>query len=284
MKYFYVIVNPDKEQSVEVAEQIRNYLKGKGCTCYLNGECEEHSGKFKYTNADKVPENVQCIITLGGDGTLIQAARDLVGLGLPIVGVNMGHLGYLTQISREEEILERLKELVEDRFMLEQRMMLTGIIFHNGEKAVENVALNDIVIARCGMLRLLNFRIYVNNEFLNEYKADGMVIATPTGSTAYNLSAGGPIVAPNAEMTILTPICSHKLNSRSIVISAQDSVKIEILGDDEGGQVAVFDGDTTLKLGIGDIIEINKSEAYTKMIKLKNASFLDNLRDKMAGI
>lgn len=163
-------------------------------------------------------------------------------------------------------------------------MMLKGNIFHDGALAKEDLALNEIVITRRENLRVLKFRIYVNGEYLSQYRADGMIAATPTGSTAYNLSAGGPIVEPNAQMMILTPICPHDLNGRSIVLSAQDVVEIEVLGNDDAGQVAVFDGDTTIYMKVGDRLRVERSEVETVLIKLKNISFLDNLRSKLAGI
>ncbi len=129
---------------------------------------------------------------------------------------------------------------------------------------------------------MLRFRIYVNGEYLSEYKADGMIAATPTGSTAYNLSAGGPIVAPGARMTILTPICPHALNGRSIVLPAEDRIEIEAMGNDDSGQVAVFDGDITFSMRVGDRIRIERSDVETILVKLKNISFLDNLRNKLA--
>ena len=134
------------------------------------------------------------------------------------------------------------------------------------------------------MLRVLKFRIYVNEDCLNEYTADGMIVATPTGSTAYNLSAGGPIVEPAARMTILTPICPHALNMRSIVFPAEDRIEIEMTGSDDGGQVVVYDGDAVWDVKPGDRIKIEEAETETLLIKLKHISFLDNLREKMTGV
>lgn len=283
MEYFYLIINPDKEHAKETAENICRYLKDRGAVCYMQTETPVsfHRG-FRYTDKADIPENTQCVITLGGDGTLIQAARDLAGSNLPLVGVNMGTLGYLTQISREEEIAPMLNELVEGNFQLERRMMLHGRVYHEKKQHFQDIALNEIVITRKDLLRVLRLRIYVNEEFLNEYVADGMIIATPTGSTAYNLSAGGPIVAPDAEMMIVTPICPHSLSVRSIVLSAKDHIRIKIAGNSRQEQVAVFDGDSTVELSDGDYIDIRRSETWTTMIKLKDISFLDNLRHKMS--
>ncbi|MBT9778905.1 NAD(+) kinase [Clostridium sp. MCC353] len=283
MEYFYLIVNPEKESACEAAEAVSLYLRERGAACVIQKNGTGMSGKgYKYTNLAALPPKTQCVITFGGDGTLIQAARDLAGSSLPLVGVNMGRLGYLTQISREEEIGCLLDGLVDDNYQLEKRMMLTGAAYHEGARVYQDIALNEIVITRKDLLKVLRFRLYVNEEFLNEYTADGMIIATPTGSTAYNLSAGGPIVVPDSRMIIVTPICSHSLNARSIVLSADDCIKIRIEGSDARGQVAVFDGDTATDLLTGDYIEIQQAEIDTTLIKLKDVSFMDTLRNKMA--
>ncbi|PNV61229.1 NAD(+) kinase [Clostridium sp. chh4-2] len=283
MEYFYLIVNPEKENACETAEAVCLYLRERGAACEIQKNGKGMSGAgYKYTNLAELPPKTQCVITFGGDGTLIQAARDLAGSRLPLVGVNMGRLGYLTQISQEEEIGCLLDSLVEDNYQLEKRMMLSGAAYHCGNKVFQDIALNEIVITRKDVLKVLRFRLYVNEEFLNEYTADGMIIATPTGSTAYNLSAGGPIVVPDSQMIIVTPICPHSLNARSIVLSAEDCIKIRIEGSDSRGQVAVFDGDTATDLLTGDYIEIQRAGIDTTLIKLKDVSFMDTLRNKMA--
>ena len=291
MRHFYLIKNPEKAGAARVAGEICRYIESRGGTCMVwekdgqeeTGMCQAHP-HFQYTDAHRVPLETECVITLGGDGTLIQAARDLAGRQIPMVGVNLGNLGYLTQIGRQEDVEALLDALLDGQYQLERRMMLKGTIFREGVMVKEDLALNEVVITRRETLRVLKFRIYVNGEYLSQYRADGMIAATPTGSTAYNLSAGGPIVEPNARMVILTPICPHDLNGRSIVLSAQDVVEIEVLGNDDAGQVAVFDGDEAVYMKVGDRIRIARSETETILVKLKNISFLDNLRSKLAGI
>lgn len=285
MKNFYVILNPEKAGARETAQVIRDHLTSHGAFCVIgkgvNGK-DESGGH--YTDASSVPKQTECVITLGGDGTLIQAARDLAGRNIPILGINRGTLGYLTQISRTEEIDQALDALLAGRFQLEERMMLRGCAYRLGREIYQDIALNEIVITRNKCLKILHLKVYVNKEFLNEYRADGLIAATPTGSTAYNLSAGGPIIVPDSQMAVLTPICSHALNARSIVLSANDLIEIEILGEEGGCQAAAYDGDTVVELHPGDTFEIQKSETKTILVKLKNLSFLDNLRNKMAGI
>ena len=277
MKHFYVIANPDKEGAGETAAVIENYLLGKGAYCRIG---KNSRGK----SSEKVPEETECVITLGGDGTLIRAARDLAGRNLPILGINRGTLGYLTQLSRTEEIGAALKALLKDDYKLEERMMLEGCVKRDEEIIYKDIALNEIVITRSRQFKMLKLKVFVNGEFLTEYRADGLIAATPTGSTAYNLSAGGPIVAPASKTVVLTPICSHALNARSLVLSSEDRIGITPAGLEGESQRAVFDGDTAAKLLPGDVLEIGRSEISTILVKLKNLSFMDNLRDKMAGI
>ncbi len=285
MRHFYVVMNPDKEGARETAEAICRYLASQGADCVI-GESNKKENRpgSHYTDSSMVPDNTDCIITLGGDGTLIQAARDLAGRNIPILGINRGTLGYLTQISHSEEMDQALSALISGDYKLEERMMLGGTILRGGEPIFHDIALNEIVIIRNEHLKVLKFKVYVNGEYFNEYRADGLIAATPTGSTAYNLSAGGPILVPDSKMVALTPICSHVLGTRSIVLSSDDCIRVEMLWQDEICQAAVFDGDTQTKLYPGDIIEIGRSEIKTILVKLKNISFLDNLRNKMTGI
>lgn len=284
MEHFYLIANPSKEGTKEVAGQITEYLRSRGATCEGSPQRRRREGAgYGYTDITHIPPKTQCVITLGGDGTLIQAARDLVELQLPLLGINMGTLGYLTQLSRGEAIAPMLDALLADSYRLEKRMMVDGRIT-GGETDYRGIALNDIVLTRKDVMQVLKIEVFVNDEFLNEYTADGMIVSTPTGSTAYNLSAGGPIVTPGAEMMVLTPICSHSLNARSIVVSAQDRVRLRVTKDAFQKQMAVFDGDQVVDLSCGESLEIVRSERYTNLIKLKNVSFLDNLRNKMTRV
>ncbi len=283
MKHFFVIINPDKKGVRETAEDICSYLGKHGAVCRIGERDKGKTGKH-YTDASTVPDETECIITLGGDGTLIQAARDLAGKNIPMLGINRGTLGYLTQVSHTEEIEDALSSLLANDYRLEERMMLSGCAYRDGNVIAQDIALNEIVMTRSGLVKMLQLKVFVNQEFLNEYRADGLIAATPTGSTAYNLSAGGPIIVPHSKMVVLTPICSHALNARSIVLSADDWIQIELMGKKGMCQAAVFDGDTAMELYPGDCIEIRQADIKTILVKLKNISFLDNLRNKMAGI
>lgn len=196
------------------------------------------------------------------------------------MGVNLGTLGYLCEVE-EATVYDAVDSLMSDKYMTENRIMLTGC--KRGSRD-SSVALNDIVIHRAGDLQILSLKVYVNGEFLNNYHADGIIVATPTGSTGYNMSAGGPIVDPKGDMLLLTPINAHNLNSKSIVLSGDDVVEIEVcsrrIQKDEKACVS-FDGDTNVELCVGDRFEIAKAANYTKVCKLHKRSFLEILRKKM---
>ena len=227
---------------------------------------------------------IDCALVLGGDGTLLRAARNLMDSGIPLLGINLGTLGYLAEVesARAEEAIERL---VRGEFVREERMMLSGSILARKEEM--QYALNDIVISRCGSLQILNVRIHVNDRFLNDYCADGVIVAAPTGSTGYNLSAGGPIVEPSASLLLLTPICPHTLNTRSIVFSPEDEITVEIPPGKDGYEQVVeanFDGSYKVTLRTGDRISIRKADKTTGIVRLNTESFLAVLHKKMSEV
>ena len=249
METFYIITNYSKDENYEVTRQIQDYIEKRGRTCIL---CERDEEGNLLT--DQIPKETDCVLTLGGDGTLIQAVRELRNKHLPLIGVNMGTLGYLTEIELPK-IEESLEKLFCGAFLPERRMMLQGKL--EGRK--EDIALNDIVVARAGSIRVIHFNIYVNGQLLNSYQADGVIISTPTGSTAYNLSAGGPIVEPTAEMFVKGK------------------------GDTVEEASVTFDGADVIPVYTGDRITISRSEKTAKLLKLSEESFLETLRKKMKG-
>lgn len=284
MEKFTIITNSVKDKNQSVTQRIADYLASHKKECViLEAEEKRENQPCHYTDVSRIPEDVQCVIVLGGDGTLLQAARDVVDREIPLFGINLGTLGYLAEIE-QHNIYPALDRLMSDRFTIERRMMLSGEILRNGEKIASDVALNDIVISREGALRVVRFNNYVNDTFLNTYKADGIIISTPTGSTGYSLSAGGPIISPNASMLLMTPLAPHTLNTRSIVFSPEDVITVE-LGEGRDGSVeqgmASFDGDSSVPMITGDRIVISKSRKDTRIIKINNISFLETLRNKM---
>ena len=283
MDKFYIITNSDKDKEFQITNEIVSYLKKNGKKCQVQQAERKLEGAYNYTNPELIPEGTQCILVLGGDGTLLQAARDVVYRKIPMLGINLGTLGFLAEVDRQS-INAALDKLIADDYEIEERMMLTGTVWHGDKIIGQDIALNDIVIGREGPLRVVRFKNYVNDVYLNSYNADGIIIATPTGSTGYSLSCGGPIVSPNAAMTLMTPIAPHTLNTRSIIFPEEDVITVE-LGEgrrqvQEQG-LASFDGDTEIPIVTGDRIVIQKASASVKILKLNHLSFVEVLRQKM---
>lgn len=276
MDNFYMITNKLKDADHRITNEIMEYIKANGKTAILSMKDEEG-----HLLPGTVPKGMDCALVLGGDGTLIRAARELEGYDIPLLGINLGTLGYLTEVELHD-VRKALDQLFVATPPMEERMMMRG----NVEGIVEDVAVNDIVVTREGSLRVIHFDILVNGELLNSYQADGVIISTPTGTTGYNLSAGGPIVEPTASLFVVTPICSHALNTSSIVLSAEDIIEVRICegryGKTEHMSVT-FDGANTVPLVTGDSVVIRKADECTRLIKLSKQSFMKTMREKMKG-
>ena len=287
MNHFYVITNHTKDEELETTNLICNYLMKRGKTCYIQTKDQQISANGIQTSVRELPTHIDCVIVLGGDGTLLRAARNLVDLNVPFLGINLGTLGYLTEGDRHN-ITDILERIIAGEFYIEERMMLRGrILSPEGEILAQDVALNDLTVSRIRTLRIFKFKLYVNGAFLYLYNADGIIVSTPTGSTAYNLSCGGPIVEPTAKLFLVTPIAPHSLNNRSLILSSTDKVELEILGNDKDdkGQmeyVAYFDGDSYVEVKPGTRIELVRAQQVTKILKLSSQSFLETLRIKMS--
>ena len=282
MKHFLIITNEFKDKGLVFTEKIRRYIEARGgsCQCYSStGDDARHAAP---DSAD-IAEGTECVLVLGGDGTLIRAAAKLVDENLQLIGVNLGTLGYLCELEAAN-VFDAIDELMDGHYMLEERMMLSAYGIKNGIQTEAKTALNDVVIHRTGALSVVNLIVSVNGEYLNTFRADGIIVSTPTGSTGYNMSAGGPIVDPKAKMMLITPINAHNLNSRSIVISADDEVMIEIgqrrSQKDETVEVS-YDGDNAVGLEVGDRLVVKQAASVAKVCKLSRKSFLEILRKKM---
>ena len=286
MKNFYIIANRVKDKDLTVAGEIEEYLKKHGCRCIVEAESPESAGhSYRYTDPARIPEDIQCVIVLGGDGTLLQAARDVVDRQIPLLGINLGTLGYLAEIDRQN-ILPALDRLMGDQYEIEHRMMLCGRVYRGEQLLEQDMALNDIVIGGLENFTIIEINNYVNGEFLNTYRADGIIISTPTGSTGYSLSAGGPLISPAASLFLMTPLAPHTLNTRSIVFPPENRITVEI-GRGRDGQnlkaAAYFDGATRVPMETGDRIEITRALRDTLIVKIHNSSFLEVLSSKMSN-
>nr|WP_027872297.1 NAD(+)/NADH kinase [[Eubacterium] cellulosolvens] len=286
MKKFYIITNRAKDPDFSVTGQIAEYLETHGAVCF----CRKSEGAVDENHRENVretmPADTECVIVLGGDGTLMRAAYDVHGMGIPLIGINLGTLGYLAEIERPS-IYPALDCLLADRFQMEKRMMLHGAVYHENRLVHEDIALNDIVIGRSGALHVMSLYNYVNGNYLNYYRGDGVIIASPTGSTGYSLSAGGPLISPDAALFLMTPLCAHTLNTRSIILPAENRITVRIgAGRDDTVEnaMAYFDGGRKTPMVTNDRIEITRSEYDTLIVKIRNDSFLETLKRKMSDI
>lgn len=272
MKHFYIITNSIKDPGLKFTEEVCAQIRAHGA--------EAVPGHLH----PEIPEDTDFVLVLGGDGSVLQAAARLGDRHIPVLGVNLGTLGYLAEIEKKN-FPAALEQLLSGDYMLEERMMLDGICPDAGGNTPRvHTALNDVVFVRKGPLRIENYYVYVNGQFLNSFNADGIIVSTPTGSTAYNLSAGGPIVEPSARIILMTPICPHTLNNRSIVLSAQDQVEVRIGRTSTESCLeaeADFDGSDSVTLRTGDRVQISQSKRTLCVAKLSRRSFLETLHKKL---
>lgn len=283
MKAFYIVYNPDKDDDAQVLARLRDYIQEKNCVSgYM--DCYSFSALGK-DEVVRVLSGYDCILVLGGDGTLLNAASTVSHVDIPLFGINLGTVGFLTEgeVTNLAAIMERL---LSDDFSIQERMMIRGSVRSGDNAVLRKRALNDIVISRAGFSRLIGLDVYVNGSFLNAYEGDGIIISTPTGSTGYNLSAGGPIVDPMAQLMIITPVCPHSLTSKSIVLPSDAEVSIAIAKKRKTQETEVivsFDGGNDLELSAGDILDICVSKRTTKLIKASDVNFYEILRNKLGG-
>ncbi len=273
MEHFTILRNTDKPDTYSVAGEISEYLQSHGKQAFV---CLDGS---------EIPDGTDCVLVLGGDGTLLRAAKAVLDRQIPLLGINLGTLGYLAEVD-VPGVKPALDQLIAGNYQIEKRMMLTGRITHGDEVIYKSEALNDIVLRRKKPMRTFVFRNYVNGIYLNEYRADGMIVATATGSTGYSLSAGGPIVSPSANLMLMTPIAAHVLNTRSVVLSENDRVEVEI-GEGKTGRChkaasVSFDGSEQHYLDTGDRVYIERAKQSTRILKINNISFLEVLRRKLS--
>ncbi len=277
MNNFLIIANKQKDTNLEITEQIRNHITRMGAVCNIYDQYNRD------VSAIDIPDGTQCILVIGGDGTILAAARMLVGSTIPLLGINLGTLGFLADVNLAD-LSKTLDVLLQDKYQVENRIMLTAEVYKQGEKAATYIALNDFNINRFGASRVIGLKVGINGSVIDRYRADGVIVCTPTGSTGYNLSAGGPIINPTCKNFVITPICPHSLTARSIVLAKEDvvTVKVEqIRSNIKEEAIISFDGREGLSLLPGDQVKIYKSQEVTPFIKTTEVSFVQILKEKL---
>lgn len=277
MNNFLIIANKQKDINLEITEQIKHHITRMGAVCNVYDQYNRD-----VTSID-IPEGTQCILVIGGDGTILAAARMLVGNTIPLLGINLGTLGFLADVNLAD-LSKTLDLLLKDQYQVENRIMLTAEVYKQGEKAATYIALNDFNINRFGASRVIGLKVGINGSIIDCYRADGVIVCTPTGSTGYNLSAGGPIINPTCKNFVITPICPHSLTARSIVLAKEDVVTVEveqIRSNIKEEAIISFDGREGLSIVPGDQVKIYKSQEVTPFIKATEVSFVQILKEKL---
>ena len=279
MKIVGIIAKRHQPVATEMASEICHWLKSRDVEVVLEQDLAVEMGEEKGYPENVIPAMVQMIIVLGGDGTLISVARQIGARKIPIFGVNLGSLGFLTEITRQDA-LEVLEQVVSGEYSVSERHMLEAVVRRNDEDVDTFTVLNDVVINKGALARIIDMEVHVNNDYLTTYKADGLIISTPTGSTAYNMAAGGPIIYPGLKSLVLTPICPHTLTNRPIIFSARSVVRVEVKFQDQD-VVLTADGQVGMPLQGGDVVEVRLSPNRTLLIASPKRDYFEVLRTKL---
>ncbi len=281
MKEIGVIPNWHKNNTALVVDKIKNFFKQRRIPLHVVGsdQADFYSSVSLADQLSGLHEKLEMIIVVGGDGTILRVARDLACWNVPVLGINLGHKGFLAEI--EVEQMERFLQYIASRqYDFQERMMLEARLYRGDEELGFYLALNDIVVARGPFSRNIKVDSFINNDFMESYSGDGIIIATPTGSTAYSLSAGGPIVNPTMELFIITPICPHSLYNRSVIVDGLDTISLKV--DSRQVQVVLtVDGQVRFALEDDDQLLICKAEQKVKLVCFHENSFYRLLHQKL---
>lgn len=277
-----ILPNLTRLNAKEVTESICRFMKNHSVECSFE---KEYEGVFSpdclYLEDGELFSGCDIIIAVGGDGSIIHAAKQALDYSKPILGVNAGNLAFMAGLESNET--ELLKNLIDGNYKVDKRMLLDVSVYDGGGKLIsQNTCINDVVIARSEMIKMIRLNVSCDKDRINEYYADGIIVSTPTGTTAYSLSAGGPVVDPRIESIVLTPICTHSLFARSIILGSGSEVCVEVPADETQKVAVSCDGDDSLIIGANSRVIIRKSESFASFIRIKNDSFIDVLNSKLA--
>ena len=274
-----IIAKNNIEEPFEITKKLSNWLKKRGVDVYVEKELGK---KIRHPNSidrREIPKLVDVILVFGGDGTFLGVAREACKYGTPILGINLGGLGFLTEVTIDE-LYPMMERIIDGDYEVEDRQMLITSIRRGKKNIGTYEVLNDVVINKGALARIIDLAIYIEDSHVTTYKADGIILATPTGSTAYSLSAGGPIVHPGIPVTIITPICPHTLTNRPLVVSSEMKVEIKVTTQ-EPDTYLTLDGQIGVRLKTGDLIEVKRTDTSVKLIKSPFRDFFSILKTKL---
>ncbi len=281
MKTVSLAPNPHKAEAVRLAAQAADWLQLYGIQPLLSQEAADAIGKTQLGADDETMARADLLVVLAGDGSILKWSRLAAQNGTPILGVNFGHYGFITEIE-PDEVMESLQRVLTGDYAISERVVLKAVVVRDSTPISTYYCLNDVVVSKGPLARLVALHTFVGGKFIVTYAADGIIVASPTGSTAYSLSAGGPVVHPDVNVIIITPVCPHTLNVRSLVVP--DSEKIQIAGqprDGESEMMLTLDGQGGEQLGPTDVVEITKAGFTAKLVQLEPQSFYDKLQTRL---
>ena len=278
-----IIVNHSTRAAEVDIDKVCAYIEEKGGS-FHRLKVKKGSAELmeNFTDITGLPKDAACVMVLGGDGTIIQAARELAATGVPILGVNLGTVGFLAEVELAH-IYKAIDAVMAGRYKLEKRFMLKGRVIKDGKIVYDANALNDIVVARGNLVRAISTTVYIDGNQVSSLHGDGIIVTTPTGSTGYNLSAGGTIILPDAEVFGIHPICPHSLNSRGVITSSASKIDIDVEWNkrsEPDEAIVSFDGNKGIRLMPGDKVQIMKSELTVPFLRINDFNFFESYRKK----
>ncbi len=280
MQTIGIYPNSKKTETIPVLHKTVQYLQEKGINVLIPEDIAILSGLPNLAaQRDTMKSSISLALTLGGDGTLLNIAKEMAPLEIPVCGINMGQLGFLTHIE-VSGLIAGLERLIHGNYLLEERLMLAAVIVRNGQNICIPPALNDVVITKGSFARMIHLNLAISGQITETYPADGLIIATPTGSTGYSLSAGGPIISPNLKVTVITPICSHSLNSRSLIVSEEEEIAIT-LHSTHDDMALTIDGQKVYSLSSIDTILVRRSSQRALFVRFPDCGFYETLHNKL---
>ena len=276
-----VFPNVGKEKARQVLSRLLAFARRRGVEIFLPQDESLYFDAAEYGVANIEQQETDMALSIGGDGTLLSVCRRLGARGVPVCGINLGTLGFMTDIELDE-LENKCEKILQGKYKLEERLRLDGFRNREGDEVYLGSAVNDVVVTKGSMARMLHFGLSINETRFTEYKADGIIVSSPTGSTAYSLSAGGPIMNPLVKALLITPICAHSFNQRPLVIDEQETVRIHIAAVHQD-IIVTFDGQESFRLLPGDDIIVKKSPQPAKIVKFADKNYYKLLRTKLMG-
>ena len=283
MKKIILTPNPYRDKNFQTVREAAKLLRSCGietrmCLPFEVDRSYELPKDLRFYRLDRELPTASAVVCFGGDGTILHMAKAATRQGIPVLGVNIGTMGFMAELESSE--VSQLAQLKNDAFTIDRRMMLDVTVHRNQEIIFHDICLNDVVITKGSVARIVNVGVQCDGVQAMEFSGDGVIVATPTGSTAYSLSAGGPIVEPEAHSIIITPVCPHDVASRCMVASDKRVVTVQLTRNARRNAFLSVDGGKSLRLGMGDVVTVRKSKLETKLIVLKNSSFFDVVNKK----